>query len=54
MIKLKELISEVKVGSARVGLGGRGKEIELVVVRATGGRWKTVYFNMRREYVSGV
>ena len=36
MIKLKELISEVKVGSARVGLGGRGKEIELIVDRATG------------------
>ena len=54
MIKLKELMSEVKVGSARVGLGGRGKEVELVVDRASGGKWKTVYFNMRREYVSGV
>ena len=39
MIKLKELISEIKVGSARVGLGGRGKEVELVVDIAPAGKW---------------
>jgi hypothetical protein len=53
MIKLKDLIREVKVGSARVGLGGRGKEVELAVGKAMG-KWKIVYFNMASKYVSGV
>jgi|TARA_B100001964_G_scaffold134917_1_gene148943 hypothetical protein len=54
MIKLKDLIKEVKVGSARIGLGGRGKEIEIVVDKAMAGKWKLVYFNMAKKYVSGV
>ncbi len=53
MIKLKDLISEIEVGSARVGLGGRGKEVELAVGKGFG-KWKIVYFNMAKKYVSGV
>ena len=54
MIKLKDLINEVKIGSARVGQGGRSKEVELIIDKFMAGKWKFVSFNMVRKYVSGV
>ncbi len=45
--------SPVKIGSAFPGTGGRRKEIEIVVDKGFG-KWKIVYFNMVRKYVSGV
>jgi len=56
MIKLKDLLeatSPVKIGSALPGTGGRKKEIEIVVDKQYN-KWKIVYFNMVRKYVSGV
>jgi hypothetical protein len=56
MIKLMDLLeatSPVKIGSALPGSGGRRKEIEIVVDKSMG-KWKIVYFNMVRKYVSGV
>ena len=56
MIKLKDLLeatSPVKIGSVLPGSGGRKKEIEIVVDKSMG-KWKIVYFNMVRKYVSGV
>ena len=56
MIKLKDLLeatSPVKIGSTLPGSGGRKKEIEIVVDKSMG-KWKIVYFNMVRKYVSGV
>jgi hypothetical protein len=58
MIKLKDILNEatspVKIGSALPGVGGRKKEIELVVDRFMSGKWTVVSFNMVRKYVSGV
>ena len=57
MIKLKDIIKEatspVKIGSAFPGMKGRKNEIEIVVGKGFG-KWKIVYFNMVRKYVSGV
>ena len=58
MIKLIDLLertSPVKIGSALPGSGGRRKEIEIVVDKSmSANKWKIVYFNMVRKYVSGV
>ena len=57
MIKLKDILKEatspVKIGSAFPGMKGRKNEIEIVVGKGFG-KWKIVYFNMVRKYVSGV
>ena len=58
MIKLKDLLNEatspVKIGSALPGLGGSRKEIEIIVDKFMGSKWKYVVFNLQRNYVSGV
>ena len=58
MIKLIDLLertSPVIIGSALPGAGGRRKEIEIVVDKSmSANKWKIVYFNMVRKYVSGV
>jgi uncharacterized transporter YbjL len=51
MIKLKDLITEVKPGDAYPSIG---KEIDVVVDKFMGNKWKFVSFNMVRKYVSGV
>ena len=52
---LLEATSPVKIGSALPGSGGRRKEIEIVVDKSmSANKWKIVYFNMVRKYVSGV
>ena len=53
LIDLLEATSPVKIGSALPGTGGRNKEIEIVVDKQYN-KWKIVYFNMVRKYVSGV
>ena len=53
LIDLLEATSPVKIGSALPGSGGRRKEIEIVVDKQYN-KWKIVYFNMVRKYVSGV
>jgi len=51
MIKLKDLITEVKPGDAFPSIG---KEIDIVVDKFMGNKWKIVSFNMARKNISGV
>ncbi len=52
MIKLKELINEqVKPGDAFQSVGGN---VDVIIDKFMGGKWKFVTFNMNRGYVSGI
>ena len=52
MIKLKELINEqVKPGDAFKAAGG---DVDVIIDKFMGGKWKFVTFNMNRGYVSGI
>ena len=51
MIKLKDLITEVKPGDAYPSIG---KEIDVVVDKFMGNKWKFVSFDMAGKRISGV
>jgi len=51
VIKLRDLLTEVKPGDAFPSVGSN---IDIIVDKFMGGKWKFVTFNLSRGYVSGV